>query len=108
MHKQSQTLVEQKLTASAVFERVREALIQVDPRIARRPLTTDLSLIDDLGFDSLRLVDLAFSLEAELQLNEFPVQRWADGEADSSGKRFTIASLVEICLTCLNEEAARR
>jgi acyl carrier protein len=55
------------------------------------------SLMDDLGFDSLKLIDLTLALEAALQVDEFPMQDWADEEAEKSGGRFTLASLVEAC-----------
>lgn len=67
----------------------------------------DTSLIDDLGFESLTFVDLTLSLEAALQLPEFPMQRWADQELPLTGRRFMVASLVDACTQVLNEGALR-
>jgi hypothetical protein len=88
-----------------VFERVRFALGQVDGRILRRELAPGMSLIDDLGIDSIRFVALALELEDALGIENFPIQSWADGEYSRTGKRFTLASLVERCTTCLREKA---
>jgi acyl carrier protein len=56
-------------------------------------LSPGLSLVEDLGFDSLAFVDLTLILEAELGVDEFPLQNWIDKESMTLGKKHTIASL---------------
>src|SRR6185312_15427617 len=72
-----------------ILRRVRRALERVEPAIARARLEPATSLVDDLGLDSIRFVDLAFALEDALDLEEFPMQAWADAEANRAGRRFT-------------------
>jgi acyl carrier protein len=76
-------------------------------RARRRPVESPdagLSLVEDLGIDSIRFVDLAFALEDALGLAEFPMQAWADEEATRGDKRYTVGSLVERCVRCLREQ----
>lgn len=49
----------------------------------------------ELGMDSLRMVDLTIELEDRLQVKEFPIQQWADSEAERKGARFTVGSLAQ-------------
>ncbi|MEG2173919.1 MAG: acyl carrier protein [Oscillospiraceae bacterium] len=50
-----------------VFEKVREILAeQLD--LSEDTITMDLSIVDDLGADSLDIVDLVMSLEDEFDL----------------------------------------
>lgn len=53
-----------------IFEKVREILIdQLD--VEEDKVTMDANIVDDLGADSLDLVDLVMSLEEEFDV-EFP------------------------------------
>ena len=52
----------------------------------------------DLGLDSLSFVDLSVALEDALAIAEFPMQAWADSEAERVGPRFTCGSLLQACV----------
>lgn len=63
-------------------------------RIAR-----DISLVDTIGLDSMRFVDLTVTLEEALHLENFPMQAWVDQEYERPpGERFTVGALVEACM----------
>jgi acyl carrier protein len=89
-----------------VLAQVCGALARLDRRMANRPMTRDTSVVDDLGIDSLRFVDLTVILEEQLQIREFPLQDWYDSEAQKSGKRFTVGSLVSLCTELMSESAS--
>lgn len=55
----------------------------------------EASLVDDMGCDSFRFVDLTLSLEKALEISEFPLHVWADAEGSKSDRRFTVRSLVK-------------
>lgn len=63
-----------------------------------------LSIVDDLGVDSLRFIDLAVALEESLNISEFPMQAWYDGEVGKDAPRFTVESLLQVCELCLSED----
>lgn len=48
------------------------------PAVPTGGLTGELRLIDDLGFDSLRLVELTMALEDALELDPIPQARLAE------------------------------
>jgi acyl carrier protein len=89
-----------------VLRAVRQALSRVEPSLARTRIDLATSVIEDLGLDSIRFVDLTFALEDTLGIAEFPMQAWADAEATRPGRRFTVASLVDRCVACLREQSA--
>jgi acyl carrier protein len=88
-----------------IATKVRAALVQVDRRFGRRELLADMSLVDDLGMDSIRFLDLTFAIEDLLNLTEFPIQQWVDAESTRSGPRFTVRSLVAFCAMRVEVEA---
>lgn len=55
-------------------------------------------LIDDLGIDSLKFVDLTVRLERALGLAEFPMQDWIDAQG-ASGRPLSVG---ELALACQN------
>lgn len=83
-------------TRVRAFECVRAAVARVVPKISTSELDVQTSVVEDLGLDSLRFVDLALALEEVLGISEFPLQDWYDAEA-AHGGRFTVGSLVEVC-----------
>lgn len=68
----------------------------LDEPCAPERLSPNDSLLE-LGMDSLKMVDLAVALEQSLGIAEFPLQAWADQEAERDEPRFTIAALVDAC-----------
>lgn len=88
---------------SPLLNSVRRALLRANERLSPGDIEATSSLVDDLGFDSLKFVDLALALEDELCIVEFPVQAWYDAEYALSDRRFTVASLVAACEQCLAE-----
>lgn len=92
---------------SSVFESVREVLATLVRRVSPAQIAQHTSIIDDLGFDSLKLIDLTLALEAHLGLREFPMQDWYDAESRRSDARFTVASLVAACEECRDAAESR-
>lgn len=62
-------------TARAV---AREVIAALAPVMPAEGLSSEQRLIDDLGFDSLRLVELTMALEDALEVEPFPPQRLAE------------------------------
>jgi acyl carrier protein len=90
-----------------MFARVVSALGKLDRRRADRRIHRDTSVVDDLGIDSLRLVELTLALEGELGIAEFPMQDWVDAEVTRTDRRFTVGSLVAACLNIAGDRAAQ-
>ncbi|HEX6240948.1 MAG TPA: acyl carrier protein, partial [Polyangiales bacterium] len=63
-----------------VWERVCAALRVCAPGARQRGLDPATLLIDELGLDSLKFVDLTVALEDALGIHEFPMQEWVDEE----------------------------
>ena len=86
-------------SSHAVLETVRGVLRELLERQGVRDaqIEPETSVFDDLGVDSLMLVDLTILLEERLSLEEFPVQAWVDSEALVQGTRYTVASIVRLC-----------
>lgn len=53
-------------------------------------------LIEDVGLDSLRFVDLTVALEDALQIAEFPMQDWVDAQV-AADLPLTVGALVLEC-----------
>jgi acyl carrier protein len=89
----------QPLTEAQIFERIRPDLVELARAHGVRSEAVHLgaSLVDDLGIDSLKFVDLTLAIERRLGLCEFPMQIWADLEMQRDGDRFSVASLVHAC-----------
>lgn len=62
-------------------------------------VTEEASLIDDLAFDSMELVDLSVALEAALGVRDLAVEQFIDLEATREGKRFTVGALMHWCVS---------
>jgi acyl carrier protein len=70
-------------------------------------LRPENSLVE-LGLDSLKAVGLAVALEKALGIPEFPIQEWADAEAEHPAPRYTIASLSATCAALLDARGPAR
>lgn len=86
-----------------VFDAVEDALIEL---IAQRGDThleveASSSIVEDLGLDSLAMVDLTILLEDKLSIVGFPMQEWLDAETMKHAARYTVASLVQECRAVL-------
>jgi acyl carrier protein len=57
-------------------------------------VSPNMSLIEDLGLDSLMFIDLSLALERAFGI-ELAVQDWADAQAVRQSDRYTVLSLVE-------------
>lgn len=92
------------MSASAqnqVFEIVRRELNRI--RREQAPdfdldIRMESSLTADLGLDSISLVEVIVALEHALQIDQLPLATWSDRESDRDDQRFTVASLVNLCL----------
>lgn len=67
----------------------------------------ELSIVDDLGFDSLLFVDLTVLLEERTALSDLQLLDWADRESMQRARRYTVRSLIEEVENCLAAAAAR-
>jgi acyl carrier protein len=85
-----------EVTVSEVaLDAIHEALFRINRKISRADVHESSSLIDDLGLDSVRFVELTFALEDVFELDAFPMDEWAASEMARPGKRFTVASLAD-------------
>lgn len=66
------------------------------PGVAEMDVTKASRLVEDLGLDSLRFVDLTMALERELGLDEFPMQEWVDDQLERD-EVMTLGGLVRAC-----------
>lgn len=87
--------------SSSTTERVRAVVCKLSARRGRiaSEVKSDASLIDDLDFDSMELVDLSVALESALGLDDLEMERFMDEEAVREGKRFTVAALSAWCVS---------
>lgn len=85
---------------SAVFPKLREVIAPI-AHVSEHEIELDTSVVEELNFDSLRLLDLTFAIEASLGISEFPMQRWYDVEASRTDRRFTVRSLALVCEACV-------
>jgi acyl carrier protein len=88
------------------LDRVRTVLRSVHACAAANEIGPTTSIVDDLGFDSLRLVHLTLALEQEFEIDAFPMQAWYDAESLANAPRFTVASLVASCERCVESRRA--
>ena len=80
-----------------VFSTVCSVLTSLDvPDLTREQIRPSSLLVEELGIDSLRFVDLTVALEDAFGFPEFPMQRWVD-ECLESDEPLTVAALVTIC-----------
>ena len=81
----------------SVFEGVCQALLALDiPSLERSRIKLDSLLVDDLGLDSLKFVDLTVRLEEAFDLAEFPMQQWVDDELEAD-RQLSVGRLVSAC-----------
>jgi acyl carrier protein len=64
--------------------------------VVRERISPTSLLIDDLGLDSLKFVDLTVGLEEALGIEEFPMQDWVDKQLEAK-RPLDVAGLVEAC-----------
>ena len=88
-------------TGKSVLERVSLAVACAGQQ-KDRPLQASDRLVDDLGFDSLRIATLALELEAEFG-EPFLINEWIAGTDDVS--RLTVGSLAEYVVASLDGSA---
>ena len=84
-----------------VFGVVRAELLRI--RRAQSPdfdaeIRMESSLVADLGLDSLSLVEAVVALEQALRIDHLPLAALNDRESERDGERFTVESLVNLCL----------
>jgi len=82
---------------AALDEQIR-CLRARDDRIADCSVTFDCSMMTDLGFDSISLLELICELESALGVGELPLNTWLAEESDKDAERFTVASFVAFVL----------
>lgn len=84
-----------------VFGVVRAELLRI--RRAQSPdfdaeIRMESSLVADLGLDSLSLVEAVVALEQALRIDHLSLAALNDRESERDGERFTVESLVNLCL----------
>jgi len=80
-----------------IFVVVRGVVLALDiPELKLDAVLLESRLVEDLGLDSLRFVDLTVGLEEVFGFEEFPMQEWVD-DLIARGEGLTIGALVEAC-----------
>src|SRR5690242_12982642 len=85
--------------ARELLEIVRAQLVRLapaGPHAHGHPIGEQSLLIEDVGLDSLRFVDLTVALEDALQIVEFPMQDWVDAQVEAD-LPLTVGALVLEC-----------
>jgi acyl carrier protein len=87
----------------SVFEAVADVLVELIRQRGDAHLKVEASssIVEDLGLDSLAMVDLTILLEEKLSIVGFSIQAWLDAEAMKDVSRYTVASLVQECRAVL-------
>jgi acyl carrier protein len=78
----------------AQVERLRER----DTRLPAAPVTPESSVMTDLGFDSISVVELVCAVEQALCIQELPLQSWLAEESEREDGRFTVSSFVDFAI----------
>jgi acyl carrier protein len=94
-------------TEARVLEAVRDAITPLLERSTPAHVTMDASLVDDLGLDSLKFIDLALALESRLGV-PMRMEEWIGREELAQDKRFTVGSAVRFCLEKLRDAGVTR
>jgi acyl carrier protein len=82
---------------SETFARVCALLTTLIQHYAgRAPLAADARLIEDLGLDSLKFVDLTVAIERSLSIADFPMHDWLDSLTER-GEAPTVDALARVC-----------
>jgi acyl carrier protein len=93
-------------TFDHVLEVVRKQLLNLNlPGVDAAQIQRMSLLIEDLGMDSLKFVDLTFALEQSLGIERFPMEEWVDAQI-SEEKPLNVDSLVRACQAQLHVENA--
>jgi acyl carrier protein len=80
-----------------LFLRLKRVLLSLEvPGLEDHAIAIDSLLVDDIGLDSLRFVDLTVALEEELCIEQFPMQDWVDALIEA-GKELTVRELLRKC-----------
>jgi acyl carrier protein len=66
------------------------------PGVTLEDIAPSALLIEDLGVDSLRFVDLAVALESALGIADFPMQAWVD-ECLDHDRPLNVQALLSQC-----------
>lgn len=69
-------------------------------------LNEDMSLLDDLGFSSLALLDLMVGLERALGCRFDDIDTWSASEDQTGGPRFRLRSIVDAALETVRAQRA--
>ncbi len=92
----------QRVNTALALDGVVRSIHRAVPKTSRRFIDASTSIVDDLGVDSLSMIDLTLALEEELGIAEFPMQSWYDAELSKMGRRFTVGALAAACVQCLH------
>lgn len=86
------------------------ALAEIATRAGRHNVvvTEASSLVDDLGIDSLHLIDVAVCIEERTGIRDFSVEHWVETESLRRDARFTVGSLVRAVAEACNERINHR
>lgn len=85
-----------------VLRVVREQLVALNiPGVSAETLEWDTLLVDELGVDSLKFVDLTVGLEEALGLDVLPMQEWVDAQMQAN-RPLSIGELVAACQSALS------
>jgi acyl carrier protein len=88
-------------TKEHVFEIVRRELARIRRELAPEfdtQIRMDSSLVADLGLDSISMVAAVVAIELALRIDPLSLDAWSEQEAARTEARFTVASLVDMCL----------
>jgi acyl carrier protein len=99
---------DQRFQEASETVRFELARLLEDTGIGIGEICLDSSLVDDLGLDSLKFVDLTLALEDAFGLPEFPMQRWVDEQARKQRPAFTVSALARACLQYVEAHDAER
>lgn len=93
--------VDHKLSKGHIFTVLQEQLKKLADSYETIPdeIQWSDSIMTDLGFDSITVVELCCAVEEALQIRELPLNQWLNEESDKDGERYTIASFVDLILS---------
>ena len=94
------------VSASAVFSALRSVLLALDlPGLTPERIQRSSLLMEELGVDSLRFIDLTVGIEDAFGFAEFPLQRWVD-ECVENDEPLSVDSLVAVCTRLVDAGAS--
>ena len=86
----------------AILESLSVLLAQVSPLKVTGPVSADMSLAEDLDFDSLDVMDMLIAVNDSFSIS-LDFESWISEETGSSNKSFTIGSFSRFILNTLKE-----